>query len=211
MRKIGKMMIVLYLCAVFLAGCGEAEVPEVVDTTTIAIDSDGKITLWLIGEFDNADYTLSELAAKAREEVAKFNTARGAGTAEAVLIDKVEAVADGSNKVAVVYQFPGWRECTEFIGNDLFFGTNRLYYGTVQDALSNGYSADVSLRSVKGNALLSGTELEQSSGKTIIITDMEANIYCPGRVTHISDGAAVNEDGSINSFNAEGLMYILLK
>lgn len=211
MRKIGKWMIVFCLCAVFLAGCGEAEVPEIVDTTTVAVEPDGQITLWLIGEFDNADYTLSELASIAREEVARFNTSRGAGTTEAVLIDKVEAVPESGNKVAVVYKFPGWKECTEFIGNDLFFGTNRLYYGTVGDAVSNGYDMNVSLRNVKDNTLLSGEELAQLSGQKLVITDLGANVYCPGRVTYISDGATVNEDGSINSFNAEGLVYILLK
>lgn len=211
MRKIGKLMIVFCLCAVFLAGCGEAKVPEIVSTTTVEVGQDGQITLWLIGEFDNADYTLSELASIAREEVARFNTSRGAGTTEAVLIEKVEAVPDGGKKVAVVYKFPGWKECTEFIGNDLFFGTNQLYYGTVGDAGSNGYDTGVSLRNVKDNTLLSGEGLAQLSGQKVVITDLGANIYCPGRVTHISDGATVNEDGSINSFNAEGLVYILLK
>lgn len=211
MRKIGKMILILCLCFVFLAGCGEAEVPEIVNTTSIAVGADGQITLWLIGEFDNADYTLSELASKAREEAARFNTSRENKTAEAVRVAKVEAVADGGNKVAVVYQFPGWRECTEFIGNESFFGTNRFYYGTAGDAASNGYEMDVSLRNIKDNTLLPAGELEKSSDQKLVITDMGAYIYCPGRVAYISDGATVNEDGSINSFNAEGLVYILLK
>lgn len=210
MRKIGKMIFVLSLCFVFLAGCGEAEVPEIVNTTSIAVGADGQITLWLIGEFDNADYTVSELASKAREEAARFNSSRENKTAEAVRVEKVEAVADGGNKVAVVYQFPGWSECAEFIGNESFFGTNCFYFGTAGDAASNGYELDVSLRSIKDNTLLSAGELEQSD-KKLLITDMGAYIYCPGRVAYISEGATVNEDGSINSFNAEGLVYILLK
>ena len=76
MRKIGKMILILCLCFVFLAGCGEAEVPEIVNTTSIAVGADGQITLWLIGEFDNADYTLSELASKAREEAARTEAIR---------------------------------------------------------------------------------------------------------------------------------------
>ena len=40
---------------------------------------------------------------------------------------------------------------------------------------------------------------------------MKANIYCPGKVTYISEGAVVNADGSVSSFEAEGPVYILLK
>ena len=40
---------------------------------------------------------------------------------------------------------------------------------------------------------------------------MKADIYCPGKVVYISEGAAVNGDGSVSSAEAEGLVYILIK
>lgn len=45
----------------------------------------------------------------------------------------------------------------------------------------------------------------------MIITDMKANIYCPRAVTHISNDAVENQDGSINPSMVEGPVYILLK
>ena len=37
------------------------------------------------------------------------------------------------------------------------------------------------------------------------------DIYCPGKVIYISENAAVNEDGSVATAKAEGLVYILIK
>jgi len=213
--KIAWLGAVVGLCVMFLAGCGEAKLPDVIKTQTVFISKDGQITLWLVMEFDGENYKLSELTSMAMEEAAEFN--EGRAVEKAVSVEKVETLADGSGKVAVTYQFGDWKSCTEFIGNELFYGTNELFYGTVSEAVSEGYGTRAILRNVKDNTLeyfssmCTEEALKQTSGKYLIVTDVKANVYCPGKVEYISDGAVVNEDGSVNTFGVEGLAYILLK
>lgn len=208
-EKIGWLMAVVCLCAVFCTGCGETKKPEAVNAQTIYISKEGEITLWLVMDFEGADYNISELTSMAVKEVTQFNTGR---TQEAlVTVEKVEALPDNSGRAAVTYQFGSWQSCTDFIGNDLFYGTNELFYGAVSEALSMGYGSEAILKNVKDNTIYTGEQLKQASDQYLIVTDVKANIYCPGKVTYISDGASINEDGSVNTFEVEGLAYILLK
>ncbi len=208
MEKFGKIA-VLCLCVFFLAGCGNTKMPETIEDQTIFVSREGQITLWLVDEFGRTDYKLSELTAAAVEEAAQFNAGKTQGAA--VAVEKVEELADGSGRVAITYKFGDWKSCTEFIGNDLFYGTEEFFYGTVKDAMAQGYGGRVILKNIKNNTLYTEEQLKQAPDKYLIITDMKANIYCPGMVAYISDGAVLNEDGSVNTFGVEGLAYILLK
>ena len=142
-------------------------------------------------------------------EVTQFNEGRAQDAL--VTVEKIEALPDNSGKAAVTYQFGNWQSCTDFIGNDFFYGTNELFYGMVSEALSMGYGSEAILKNVKDNTLFTGEQLKQASDQYMIVTDVKANIYCPGKVTYLSDGASLNEDGSVNTFEVEGLAYILLK
>ena len=86
-----------------------------------------------------------------------------------------------------------------------------MFYGTVQEALSEGYGSKVIMKNVKDNTLFTEEQLRQAGESRLIVTDMGAKIYCPGKVAYISDGAKLNEDGSVDTFGVEGLAYILLK
>lgn len=208
-EKIGWLVAVVCLCAIFCTGCGETKKPETVNAQTIYISKEGEITLWLVMDFEGVDYKISELTSMAVKEVTQFNEGRAQDAL--VTVEKIEALPDNSGKAAVTYQFGNWQSCTDFIGNDFFYGTNELFYGMVSEALSMGYGSEAILKNVKDNTLFTGEQLKQASEQYLIVTDVKANIYCPGKVTYISDGASLNEDGSVNTFEVEGLAYILLK
>ena len=208
-EKIGWLVAVVCLCAIFCTGCGETKKPETVNAQTIYISKEGEITLWLVMDFEGVDYKISELTSMAVREVTQFNEGRAQDAL--VTVEKIEALPDNSGKAAVTYQFGNWQSCTDFIGNDFFYGTNELFYGMVSEALSMGYGSEAILKNVKDNTLFTGEQLKQASDQYLIVTDVKANIYCPGKVTYISDGASLNEDGSVNTFEVEGLAYILLK
>lgn len=199
MKRLGKLTLILCLCAVFLAGCGGAKVPEVVDTPTVSVGKEGEITLWQIGQFDKSYYELSELADMAQREAAAYNAEQGKETA--VTVEKTETLEGG--RVMVVYRFDGWESCTGF-------GEENLFYGTVKEAALNGFSTDVAMVNAKDGTPVD-TGLLQETDKKLLITDMKANIYCDSRVVSISEGAGVNEDGSIRPSEEEGLVYILMK
>lgn len=200
--QVGRLAAALCLCLALLAGCGEAKVPDVVDAPSVSVGKEGDVTVWQIGVFDREDYVLSELRAMAVEEAGRFNSARQKDAA--VAVEKVEALEDGSNKVVVQYRFDGWDSCTAYLEEELFCGT-------VSEAALRGLGTGVTMKSVKDGAPLSEEELMQATDSYLIVTAMKANVYCPGKVTHISDGAAVNSDGSIDTSGAEGRTYILYK
>ncbi len=202
MKKYGRLAAALCICIVLLAGCGEAKVPDVVDTPSVAVSKEGEVTVWQVGLFDKADYVLTELQTMATQEAGQFNSAVGRNTA--VAVDKVEALEDGSGKVVVAYRFDGWESATGFLEEN-------LYFGTASEASMAGRTTGVSLESVKDGAPYSEEQLKQSADGHVVITDIKANIYCPGKVTHISPGASVNPDGSIDTSGVEGPVYILYR
>lgn len=198
----GRIAAALCLCLIFLAGCGEAKVPDVVDVPSVSVGKEGDVTVWQVGVFDRDDYVLSELQAMAVEEAGRFNSSMQKEAA--VAIEKVEELNDGSGKVVVTYRFDGWESCTAYLEEELFFGT-------MSEAVLRGFGSGITLKSVKDDAVLPEGQLMQDTDSNLLVTDMKANVYCPGKVTHISDGARVNPDGSVDTSGADGRIYILYR
>ncbi len=203
MGKRRKLAAFFCLCVIFLAGCGDTKVPDSINVPTIAVGKKGEIRLWQVGEFDHEDYLVEELRAMAVEEAAQFNMARQED--HAVAVEKVE-VPEGSGQAVVEYRFDRWESCTDFLEETVF-------YGTLNSAQLNGYDikAVMNLQSVKDGSLPEDGALEEWMGRFVVITDMKANVYCPGTAAYISCGAVQNEDGSVDTSHVEGDAYILLK
>lgn len=200
MRKYGRLAAVLCLCIAFFTGCGAAKVPEIVDTPSVAVDKEGTVTVWQVGVFDHTDYVLSELRDMAAEEAGRFNST--SGKSAAVAVEKVEALEDGSGKVVVAYRFDGWESASAFLEEEIFVGAALATAG-------EGRIDAAALKSVKDDAPLSEEQLMQDTGSSVLITDIKGNVYCPGKVTYISEGAFVNPDGSVNTSDTEGTVSIL--
>lgn len=208
MKKSRNFNTLVCLLAVLLAGCGQAGVPEAVDSTTVFLDKNGGMTYYLVEEFDKDYYSLSELSAKAADEADKFN--KGAGEKQSVAVDKVETLQENESKVLIVYRFDGYASFNEF-NEKSNKKLNKIFYGTVDEAFSQGYIAKALLRSVKDETVKTEEQLKQEGTRKLIVTDEKAVFYCPAKVTYISEGAVLNEDGSVDASAAEGTVYILLK
>lgn len=204
MKKYVRAAAASCLLTVFLAGCGGTKVPDIIKAPTVSVSEKGQISAWLVEDFAKEYYSLSELAAMAAKEAAEFNAAAGGAGAAAVTVEKVETLPGNEKKVVVSYRFDGWESYTAF-------SEGTLFYGTVGEALQKGYDSGVVLKSVADGTLLAGEQLKQAADKYVIITDVKADIYCPAKVTHVSGGAALNEDGSVDTAGAEQTVYILLK
>lgn len=208
MKRSRNFIALVCLFAVLLAGCGQAGGQEAVESTTIFVDKNGGMTYYLIGEFDKNYYSLAELSAKAADEADKFN--KGAGEKQSVAVDKVETLQENDSKVLIVYRFDGYAIFNDF-NEKCNKKLNKIFYGTVDEAFSQGYITKALLRSVKDETVKTEEQLKQEGTKKLIITDEKAVIYCPAKVTYISDGAVLNEDGSVDASAADGTVYILLK
>ena len=180
-----------------LAGCGGAGVPDTVETTTICIDKKGGVTYYLAGAFDREYYQLGELTSMAEKEAAEFCESAGSS---AVTVEKVELVPEGGGKVVITYRFDG---CEAFEG----FNNIGLFYGTAGEAKDAGYAVNVVLTNEKGEEIPLNADMD----RRVIITDAKAFVYCPSKAAGVSVGAALREDGSVDTTAAEGTVIILLK
>lgn len=211
MRRFGRLA-TLGLLAVLFSGCGQAlPETETIEESTLVISADGRLTAYLVGEFDKSYYDFDELAAMAREEASEFG---GSGDTAPVKMESVETAAvDGGTRVVVTYSFDSADSYEEFIEDTLF-------YGTVEEALAQGYGSGVSLQNVNDGFIMTGQELSQEQGKHLVIfcpkqeelsKEQEAEkhliIYCPEQVEYLSQGVVLNQDGSVDISWIEGTQY----
>lgn len=196
----------IMLMVLMMTGCGEAKVPTAIDKPMISISKSGEVTEYLIGEFSaKTYYSLSELSSMAAEEAAQYNTANQTGTTTPVKMEKVEELEDGSGRICVVYQYDSAESYTGF-------NEGSLFYGTVDEAVSEGYSVDISLVSANGgDQTLTAGQLRQTADRQLIIAPAGVYMYCPGKVEYISNNAVMADDGSVDTTAAEGSVYILVK
>lgn len=194
MRRRTKTAVLVCAMAFLLGGCGS--VPASVGADTIVLEKGGGLTYYLVGDFGKDYYDLSELKTMAEEETAAFN-----GT---VSVERVELLENDPQRVSVVYRFDGSGSFSGFTGSSFF-------YGTVQEAINQGYGLEGVLRSVKDGSVYMQGELLQSGKKMLVITDARAVLYFPAGVTCVSEGLSVAEDGSVDLSGTEETAYILLK
>lgn len=209
MKKVRRHAAVVCLTMVLLAGCDSAKMPEVVDSTTVSVEEDGRIRYWLVGEFDKDYYEISELNEMAVGEAQQFNAERKSATGSTentypVIVEKVETAQTNEGLVVVHYRFDGWQSYSDFNEEDLF-------YGTIGEAVAEGYNVEIQLNSVKEDSPLTGENVKNATDRYVIITNVKADVYCPGKVTHISEGAVLNADGSVDTTGTDGQVYILIK
>lgn len=224
MKKMGMPVAILVLFAIMLSGCGQSGVPKDIRESTLVIDKSGRVTAYLVEEFDKNYYNISELSAMVQEDAANFGGSEA--NSKQVKIMGVDAMEGDSSRVVVTYRFDDTGSYEELIKDQLF-------YGTVAEAIQRGYAKGVTLQSVQDGTLMTETDLMQNLGEHLVIfypeqvqpdqvkLNPEAEeqgqivIYCPDKVEFVSQGAVVNQDGSISITWVEGSdyepVYILLK
>ncbi len=204
MRKCGKFAAICCMLGVLLTGCGESGAPDTEEKSTLIIDKNGGVAYHLVEEFAEDYYELSELETMASEEAANFNKTKQNEEKKPVNVEKVELLANDPKKVTVQYSFRDVGCFSEFTGSALF-------YSTVSEAMSRGYRIEATLNSVADDIALTEELLQSHGDSRIVITDIKTTIVCPFKVTHLSEGVSLREDGSVDTTGAEGIVYILLK
>lgn len=193
------------LCLLILTGCQNTELPDTIDKTTLSVNDVGEVTLHLVDAFDKDYYNVTELESMAVEDAAAYNTTAGAGETVPVTVESVEMLENGK-EVKVTYQYNNADSFEEHMEGILF-------YGTVTEAMTAGYHLEpVLLNAVKDGEQITGQWLmTEAAGKHLLITNQKAEIYSPYKVTHISEGVVYNDNGSVDTTQAEGEVYILMK
>lgn len=224
MKKMRMSGAILVLFAILLSGCGQSGIPKDIRESTLVIDSNGRVTAYMVEEFDKNYYNLSELTTMAQMQAEEFvSTGTESGQVQVV---SVETVQDDSSRVVITYQFDETDSYKRFTGDELF-------YGTVAEVIQHGYDSGMSMQSVKDGSILTTEELLQKLGQHFLIyypvqlkpeqvklnpeseEHRQISIYCPETVEYVSQGAVINQDGSITISWVLGTdyipVYILLK
>lgn len=213
MKRSRVFAVLACLLAAALAGCGQGGVREAAEVTSISVDRNGRIAYYCVGDFDRDYYSLSELSSMVTGEVARFN--EKAGQEEAVAVDKVDTLPDDgkgnlTRKVLIVYRFDGYSSYNQF-NQEFNKGNGNFFYGTVEEALKQGYTLETPLKNVKDESIKTEEQLKQEGTRKLIVTDARAVIYCPGKIACLSEGAALIDEKCVDASAAEGTVYILMK
>lgn len=103
-----KILGAVLLALLFLTSCERADLPKTITESTLVIHRNGRLTEYLVEEFDRNQYDLEELCDFVEAEVSK-DSAR-----ELVRLERVEGLESG--KVLVVLEYPGKRAYAGFNG-----------------------------------------------------------------------------------------------
>lgn len=210
--KKGNRILFAAFTVFLLAGCGKAAETEM---TTIAIQKDGSIVHTMIEEFEEA--SADALQSLMTEKVTAYNNSNaGAGK---VAVDTVEA-EDGV--VRVVMTYPDAASFDGFMNMDVMEVDPALrapfFYGTVEEALMQGFSLDVSLQGVDKEEILQGkNDLLERSDNKLIIYDNEMNlgesvqISLQEKPIYVSDNVTTAGKKLVEISGTDDLAYILLE
>lgn len=210
MKKRSRVLLAA-LTIILLAGCGKTAV----ETTTIAIQKDGSIEHTIVEEF--GETSVDALQSMMAEKVAAYNN--GNGDEGEVTIDAVE-MEDGMAKVVMTY--PDAEAFDGFMNMDVAEVDPGLrapfFYGTVEEAFTEGFDLEITLRGVEKEETLQGkNDLLVRGDNMLIIYDNEMNLGEPVQISlekkpiYISDNVTVVEKKLVEISGADGPAYILLE
>lgn len=203
MKKIGKTGLCLLLCAAFLTGCGQAEGPDTITDTTLSVGRKGTVTSYLVGGFARDYYDISELETMVKEETAAYNASSG-GEEDAIEVASVELLESDPSRVMIHLEY-------DSVESYCGYNDTKLFYGTVEEAAAAGYPLSEPMVSVKDGSEAAEDFLRLALKQHVIVTDEPILFYCPYSVAYLSEGAVLNEDGSVDMSGCQGTGIILMK
>ena len=206
MKDRSKAAVLLFgmICmSILLIGCGKSKMPQDLSVPAVSVTEKGKVSLYLVEDFDKSYYHLSELETMIDAELEAFNQSHAGEEAAITKLSLSELEAEG-HKVALLLEFRDASCYRDYTGTDLF-------YGTVSQAHSAGYDLGKDLSSAKDGTILGMTELLEMGNDKILIVEGDFRIFGPGKVKYVSAAAVLNEDGSVEASDTEENTYILMK
>ncbi|MBQ8816064.1 MAG: hypothetical protein IJZ84_02140 [Lachnospiraceae bacterium] len=154
--------------AMCLTGCGQSAI----ETDTLSISREGGAAYTIISDFSDPAYDLNELMDMAKEEVQDYGTGvqiTGATVEEGVL--------------NFAYAFDSLSDYAEFMDTSCF-------YGTVAQALKEGFKSDTKLLSAKkGSTVTIGDEVLKKY--QLFVWNEDVAVRCDGNVLYYSENLSL--------------------
>ena len=164
------------VCAMTLTGCGGDKQKD----TSLSISKDGKVTNTIFEAFDQEYYDIAELSDMAAEEISYYNSEYDTPRIE---IAEAEVIED-EPVAKLVMTFENSSDYSHY-------NQTRLFYGTVQEAMDNGYELSSVLVDKNGNKIDLGSD--DFLDKHIVITSEKTVIYTPYNIEYMTSGVALRD------------------
>ncbi len=179
---------------IFSVGCGKQQMGE----NTLVLGKDGNIDEYLVEEFPIDLYDIDEWENDCKAQIEAYNNE---AKKEAVTLSDV-GLMDSVLRCTLHYE-----------SDDAYFGFNRipLYYGTISDAVTAGYSLLVPVNDVKSNTPVTSEELLNMKNKHICICSEPVNVVTYKKVKYLSEGASLGEDGKTVTVEGDKTVYIVFE
>ena len=185
------------LLTALLTACGEKS-PEV---TSVSIDKDGAVTNVIYEEFDKDYYDVSELESMVGSEIDSYNSEF---ISPRITLDGVELIDDGAFvKVSMTF-----KDASDFSS----FNEEKVFYGTIEEAIDAGYEVSKGLVDRGGDAL-SEDFLDEHKDNHIGITTDKANFITPYKIRYMSKGVVLlsDKEAVLEDTTGESVQLLLTK
>lgn len=207
--KLATMVLGLLL----LMGCGEkAELGPIV-TNTVFVELDGSIIDYEIDALDQDYYSLSDLDSMVREDAATYNKEVprpvNGSSKPLIAVNEVAQLENGNVRVGVEFQ----TVAAMVAYNERFQVKRKAFYGTVSEAMLQGYEVKGNLYSrKKGNMnALTDEQVDGIMSKNIFIITEPVNVRFEGEVLYFSDNVVMNADATEATVPEGETGYFLFK
>ncbi len=177
-----------------LTGCGGDNRRD----TNLSISKDGRITNTIYEAFDRDYYDIDELSDMANREISYYNSEYDKPR---IAISDVGVIEDDTiGKIVMTF---------ETSSDYSHFNQTSLFYGTVQEAIDNGFELSGSLVDKNGNVFDLG--YEDYLNKHIVITGEKTVIYTPYNIEYMTSGVELLDKKEADLTNVTtDLVQILL-
>lgn len=196
-RKFVNLIAVFVIAmGLFLVGCGNKKA----EVTSISIDKNGKVSNVIYEAFDQSYYNIQELSSVASSEISIYNNEY---TEEKVSLESAELVKDNAF-VKVTMNYNSAYDYAHF--NHL-----TLFYGTVKEAIDNGYTVADHLVDKQGTAF--GGNIEDYYDNHVVITTDKSNIITPFEITYMTEGVTLidKKEAMLTSAAQDTVVLLLSK
>lgn len=196
-------------CSLFITGCSEQEQVYVpVTENTVEAAADGRVIGYIVEDFEQEYYDITELGDMVRAEIEIYNEknadlATQAGRAP-IIVDKVSMAEDGSAKAVVALNFQNAAVYEDYMGTELF-------YGTVAEAVAAGYELEGQLASVKKGETMTAEQITKNGERKILIVEDTLWIRTNEKVQYLSGNVSLTEEGIVDGNGSEELKFIITK
>ena len=184
-------------CALMFCACKEESITFA--EPTIEVSKKGAISQTIVESFDKEYYNVNELRSEIESAISDFESN---GHKDEV---KLTDVHTNEGKVFVSFSFASSEV-------DSAFQDDEIYYGTINDAYDNGYSLDVTLKSVNDDTKIGKAEIMDMKKNHILIVSSHGIVKTEYKIQYVSANVEVIDEKTVRiSSDSDGLAYIVMK